>query len=127
MGAHSAGRRVVAPGRWRLLNRALETAAALILVVSVALAGWYTAEVTDPTPDPALAAPWTDENVLPGPGVPPVPRESLRSVTTAPTMTTVRPKKVDAQTTRAKKRMRKPANASATATATMSTTKRSCS
>lgn len=119
MGSHSAGRRVAAPGRWRLLNRILEGLAALLLVITAALAGWYTADVRNPTPDPALTAPYVDKNVKPGPAVPPVPPASL-SVGTA----TANP------ATRTKKRTESPAHASATASATMSATtpikKQSC-
>ena len=44
MGAHHAGRKVWALGRWRWLNRTLEALFVIFLVLAAAFAGWVSHE-----------------------------------------------------------------------------------
>lgn len=71
MGAHSAGRRVHAPGRWTRLNRALEFIACAGVLTWVAYTGFVTADAPVTAPGwPVKAGPPTLRVISPPSPVP---------------------------------------------------------
>jgi len=85
MGAHSAGKRVRAPGRHHRINQALETVTVLGILAIVMATGWAT---TEPVAAPAsVLNPPVVAAVPSRPaerGVPPVPAALLSHDTTTP-------------------------------------------
>lgn len=91
MGAHSAGRRVVAPGRWTKINRTLEGLAVAGIIGAVA---YFTFTSTSSTPaadagggagpTAQLVIEPTDSPVPPIPGYEPITSEATPTVTPRP-------------------------------------------
>jgi len=86
VGNHSAGRKVRAPGRHRLLNRAFEALVILSIVAIAAYAGWISFTPTS-APGSVLNPP-VHAGIPSRPaerGVPPVPAALLSGATATPT------------------------------------------
>jgi hypothetical protein len=87
VGNHNAGKRVRAPGRFRWLNRALETLVVLGITALAAYAGWISYTPASAPPGSVLNQP-VHPAVPSRPaerGVPPVPAGLLSGATATPT------------------------------------------
>jgi len=87
VGAHNAGKRVRAPGRYRWLNRTLEAVVVLGIIAIAAYAGWVSFTPASAPPGSVLNAP-VHAAVPSRPaerGVLPVPAALLSGATTTPT------------------------------------------